>query len=236
MIRLISVLVTLLLPFQVLSQIGSWQQPEDWVRAEPFRSGTSSKNVKGQPGLFDDYLKAVITTKDGRIIDEIKLNLFEKDELVVSKDYKGVPGYYDVKEDDIAGFSIEYPDEQELSFVRLSAAEISSSYASTGFYQVLIGDAQFVKRAYKELQKAEKAGGYAAGPVVDEYVLISQYFIKPKGENRYQELKLSKKSISKVLGPKLAAQAKSLVKDNGWKWKSESDMLQLLKLLLDAKN
>lgn len=236
MIRLISVLATLLLPFQVLSQIGSWQQPEDWVRAEPFRSGTSSKNVKGQPGLFEDYLKAVITTKEGRIIDEIRLNLFEKDELVVSKDYKGVPGYYDVKEDDIVEFRITLSDGQDLRFVRLSADEISSNYASTGFYQILIGDAQLVKRAYKELKKAEKAGGYAAGPVVDEYVLISQYFIKPKGENLYQEVKFTKKSISKVLGTDLANQAKSLVKDNGWKWKKEPDMLQLLKLLLDSKN
>lgn len=229
-------LAVMLMPYQALSQIGSWQQPDNWVRAEPFRTNTPNTNVKGQPGLFEDYLTAVITTKEGRIIDEIKLNLFEKDELVVSKDYKGVPGFYDVKENDIAEFKVALPSGLERKFFRLTAGDISSGSSAPGFYEILIGDRQFIKRAYKELKKAEKAGGYAAGPVVDEYVLVTQYFVKPKGIKLYSEVKFSKKSFNKVLGQDLAAKAKSLMKEHGWKWKSESDMLQLMELLLDTKN
>jgi hypothetical protein len=216
-------------PASLWAQTSTWQQPDNWLLSEPSRY--TVKGVKGSPTLFEDYLDAVIFMKKGDKIDEVKVNLLNEDDMVVSRPYKGVEALYDIEENDIRQFIVTGTDGKQKTFLRLDQTLFSSSVMKSGFYETLSKNEAFIKRAYKELKKAEKVGGYSSGPDRDEYVLIEQYYLRLPGEAKYQEIKLSKKSVTRMLGNK-AAEAKSLMKQNGWKWKDESHVRMLIEAVL----
>lgn len=216
-------------PISLWAQTSTWQQPDNWLLSTPSRYIV--KGVKGNPTLFGEYLDAVIFMKKGNKIEEVKVNLLNEDDMVVSRPYKGVEALYDIEENDIRQFIVTGPDGKQKTFLRLNQPSFATSFIKPGFYEALSKNEAFIKRAYKELQKAEKVGGYSSGPDRDEYVLIEQYYLRMPGESKYQEIKLSKKSVTKMLGDK-ASEAKSLMKQNGWKWKDESHVCMLIETVL----
>lgn len=211
------------------SQTTSWQQPDNWLMSEPSRYVV--KGVKGSPSLFEDYVDAVIFMKKGEKIDGIKVNLLNEDDMVVSRPFNGIEALYDIEENDVRLFVVTSANGGQKTFLRLNQESFAENFIRPGFYQVLSKNEAFIKRTYKELRKAEKVGGYSNGPDRDEYVLIERYYLRLPGESKYQEIKLSKKSVSNVLGDK-GAKAKSLMKQNGWKWKDESHVRMLIEALL----
>lgn len=216
-------------PASLWAQASTWQQPDNWLLSEPTRY--TVKGVKGTPTLFEEYLDAVIFMKKGDKIDKVKVNLLNEDDMVVSRPYKGVEALYDIEENDIRQFIITEPDGTQKTFLRLDQPSFSAGSIKPRFYEALSKNEAFIKRSYKVLRKAEKVGGYSSGPDRDEYVLIEQYYLRLPGESKYQEIKLSKKSVTKMLGNK-AAEAKSLMKQNGWKWKDEWHVRMLIEAVL----
>lgn len=212
----------------VSAQTSSWEQPDNWLLSLATRY--NKEGAKGTPELFETYLKAVIFMKKGKNIDDIKVNLFNLDDLVVSKAYKGIDALYDIEENDINRFIVTMLNGSERVFSRIDKPAFTGNFGQTGFYETMTEDGAFIKRSYKEFKVAEKVGGYSSGPSRDEFVLIEQYYLRKTGEKKYQGFKLSKKSISKILGEK-AAQAKSLMKENSWKWNNESHIALLMERL-----
>lgn len=211
------------------AQISSWEQPDTWLLSTPTRYTIAG--AKGTPELFDTYLNAVIFMKKGENIDGVKINIFNLDDMVVSRPYKGVEALYDIEENDIHRFVITMPNGSEREFVRIDKSSFTGNFGQTAFYETMTKDGAFIKRSYKEFKKAEKVGGYASGSSRDEFILVEQYYLRKTEEKEYQDFKLSKKSVSKILGEK-APQAKNLMKENGWKWNNESHIVLLMKRLL----
>lgn len=213
----------------VSAQTSTWVQPDSWLLSQPTRY--AKEGAKGTPELFETYLEAVIFMKNGKNIDGVKVNLFNMDDLVVSKPYKGLDALYDIEENDINRFMVTMPNGSERTFLRIDRSTFTGNFGQTGFYETMTKDGAFIKRSYKEFKKAEKAGGYSSGPSRDEFVLVELYYLRKAGENEYTDFKLTKKSVSKILGKK-ATQAKNLMRENSWKWNNESHIVLLMEQLM----
>ena len=222
-------IVLSLSPGNLKAQVSTWEQPDTWIISNVTR--TTSENVKGIPFLFEDYLKGSITLKNGRTIENIKINLKNQDnEMVVAKKYKGFESLYDVKEKDIVSFEITDATGQRHFIQKPNSPEFAA-LQQKGFYELLDQDSLLLKYAYKQFKKAEKAGGYNLGSSMDEHVLVTEYYLRLKAGVAYQNIKLSRKSIGSVLGPELSSQAKTLVKKNRWKWQNEEHVRLLIQAI-----
>lgn len=177
------------------SQTTTWIQPDNWMPSKPSRY--SVEGAKGSAYLFKVSLSAVIYMKSDRETNNVKVNLFNQDDMVVSKPKKGVEASSNIEENDILHFVITLPTGGNRTFVRINNAAFTNSSAQTDFYEALTENQAFTKSTYKEFKKAEKVGGYSSSPIRDEFVLMNQYYFKNKGEQKYQDFKLSKSPSAK---------------------------------------
>ena len=221
-------ILTLLLTTNTLWSLGNGILPSDWRQRELSTFGLTGAN--GSPEVFESFLPAVIYMSNGQILTGISVNIYNEDDLVVAKPYKGYESHYDIEENNIERFEVITGSHQNRVFKRLYKDSFETSYTPQGFYEILSDDKTFIKRSYKDFLKAEKSDGYSQVRTVDEFVPVTKYYLKGNEQEKYKEVKLSKKSISKVLGNRAGA-AKSIMKKNKWKWNNEAHILLLLSQL-----
>lgn len=191
--------------------------------------------IKGSIYLFDIWHEGTLLMKNGRLVDDIKINFAgENGELIISKPYEGIPTEYHVIERDVISVTlIGLPGIPERHFANLPLDSIEAEGTGGFFYEVLLDDKiVLLKKTYKQFVRAKVKEAYANGAGDAKYVLRTEYFIKKQGANSYQPTQVNKKLLSEVLGSAMKSEAKSLRKKNKWKWGRDEHIVLLLKALI----
>ncbi|MCE7991598.1 MAG: hypothetical protein HEP71_06445 [Roseivirga sp.] len=206
--------------------------PAGWMKGATIN--LEQPGINGSIYLFDNWLEGTLVMKNGRVVDDIKINFAgENGDLVISRPYQGIPTEYQVIERDVTSVTtLALPGIPKRHFVNLPIDSIEAEGTGGFFYELLLDDkAALLKKTYKQFVRAKQTEAYANGANDAKYVLRTEYYIRPAGSSDFRAIRLNKKLISGALGASQSSKAKGLMKKNKWKWNKDEDIVQLLQAL-----
>jgi hypothetical protein len=208
--------------------------PASWLKGATV--APEQPGIQGSIYVFDDWLEGTLLMKNGRFVDDIKINFAgQNGDLVISRPYHGIPTEYNVIESDVVSVTIlPLDDTPGRHYMYLPIDSVESTGTGGFFYEVLLDDqVTLLKKSYKQFVRARQREAYSNGANEAKYVLMSEYFVKIPGKDNYEPIRLNRKIISDALGKNLATKAKGLAKKNKWKWTRDEDVSRLLEALFE---
>jgi len=188
------------------------------------------EGIKGSPFLFTDFQMGTIQfAKQDTFSTVFKLNLdLVKNTLLVQL-RNGSLG--EISANNLKALKFANIPGQTSQWIIASekAVEGINSVRLKFYGAVYDGKSRLLKSVEKKFKKADYQGAYSSDRTYDEFLTNETYWLSVNGKP-FEKVKMKRKDIEKTLADQ-ANQVEKLVKEQKLNLNSESDIVQLLKLL-----
>jgi hypothetical protein len=182
-----------------------------------------SEGLKGSPFIFDDMVKADLLLNNGKLHNQILINIHPENSEV----------YVQLKPNHIV-----VPDITSIEEVRLN--EDSRVFKPVRLEKnIIIGEVLFeneedlfIAQHIKKFEKAQVGGAYNTGSKYDEYIPFLKYFRISKSNGEVLEIKKNNSGLKKIAGSEWK-KAKSFLDNNDLDFSNTEDAKKLFAFVVE---